>query len=97
MLSGALVEARTQTGSKEVRAAGLAAQVQMGNVDYIADADWDHRAMLDEMRTFPSGLHDDIVDAAASAFNRLVATPIVVDSWGGGEAFSGMRRQDGYN
>ena len=68
-LAGYCVYANKVTGSKEVRAEPFAAQVQAGNVwlvagPYVQD-------FLDEMEVFPSGLHDDQVDAAAMAFARL--------------------------
>jgi predicted phage terminase large subunit-like protein len=68
-LAGYCVYADKVTGSKAVRADPFAAQVQAGNVwlvagSYVQD-------FLDEMEVFPSGLHDDQVDAAAMAFARL--------------------------
>jgi predicted phage terminase large subunit-like protein len=59
----------TGSGSKEVRAEPFAAQVQAGNVwliagPYVQD-------LLDEFEVFPTGSHDDQVDAAAMAFARL--------------------------
>jgi phage terminase large subunit-like protein len=32
-------------------------------------------AMIEELRSFPSGLHDDQVDALAGGFNVLTAAP----------------------
>lgn len=92
MLSGSMVEARPQTGSKALRAAGIAAQVQMENVDYIAGQDWGPD-MLNELRSFDQGTHDDIVDALASAFNRMVESvraenPVM----SGIAAFTGLTR-----
>ena len=68
-LAGYCVHSDKVTGSKKVRAEPFAAQVQAGNVwlvagPYVQD-------FLDEMEVFPSGLHDDQVDAAAMAFARL--------------------------
>ena len=68
-LAGYIVYADKVTGSKLVRAEPLAAQVQAGNVFLIAGDHVD--AFRDEMEMFPSGLHDDQVDAAAMAFARL--------------------------
>jgi predicted phage terminase large subunit-like protein len=68
-LAGYIVHPDKVTGSKEVRAEPLAAQVQASNV-------WLHAGphvpdLLDEFETFPHGSHDDQVDAAAMAFARL--------------------------
>lgn len=90
MLSGYLAEYRPQTGSKEVRAAGLSAQVQAGNVDVVRGL-W-NRELRDELEVFPNGLHDDQVDAAAVAFNRLAGLPLV-GSGLADDAFAGMVRR----
>jgi predicted phage terminase large subunit-like protein len=58
------------TGSKDVRAEPFASQVAGGNV-YMVAADW-NRTLLDEMRTFPLGKNDDIVDALTDAYDELV-------------------------
>jgi predicted phage terminase large subunit-like protein len=71
MLSGFVVKSATETGSKETRAAPLAAQCEVGNVKLVR-ANW-NKAFLDEIEFFPFGRHDDQVDAAASAFNVLAA------------------------
>lgn len=70
MLAGHDVRIEAQTGSKEVRATGWAAQQQAGNVLLIAGPERD--ALVAEHQGFPRGTHDDIVDACASAFNELV-------------------------
>lgn len=90
LLSGYNVESRPQTGSKGTRASGLAAQVQAGNVDVVR-GEWNH-ALVDEMSVFPNGVHDDQVDAAASAFNRLAGVPAVA-SGVGTSAFAGLTRR----
>jgi predicted phage terminase large subunit-like protein len=69
MLSGYNVHARPQSGAKEIRATGLAAQQQSANV-LLLEADW-NGAFVAECRDFPKGVHDDQVDAAATAFNLL--------------------------
>lgn len=61
------------TGDKETRAEGYAAQVQAGNV-HLVRGEW-NRAFVDEHETFPAGAHDDQVDAASGAFNKLAARP----------------------
>jgi predicted phage terminase large subunit-like protein len=58
------------TGAKEVRASGLASQVNAGNIWAIRGR-WNH-AFLAELRSFREGcLHDDQVDACADAFAEL--------------------------
>jgi predicted phage terminase large subunit-like protein len=69
MLSGHNVHAQLQSGSKEVRATGLAAQQQRGNV-YLVEGEW-NGPFIAECAGFPRGAHDDQVDAAATAFNHL--------------------------
>jgi len=69
MLAGFAVYTTPSTGSKEQRADPLASQAQAGNVKIVRGA-W-NGAFLDEMCSFPAGAHDDQVDAASGAFNRL--------------------------
>jgi predicted phage terminase large subunit-like protein len=68
-LAGFRVYADRVTGSKQVRAEPFAAQVQSGNVFFVA-ARW-VREFLDECETWPNGKYKDQVDAAAGAFNWL--------------------------
>lgn len=68
-LAGFEVSVERPTGKKEVRASPLASQAAAGNVKIIRGV-W-NREFIDELCTFPSGTHDDQVDAAAAAFNRL--------------------------
>ena len=72
-LAGYKVFADKVTGSKEVRAEPLAAQVQGGNVHLIAGL-W-QIDLLDEMESFRSGKYRDQVDACSGAFNRLALGP----------------------
>lgn len=74
LLAGQSVYARPQTGSKEVRATGYAAQQQAGNV-VLVEGSW-NGPFIAEHAAFPRGTHDDQVDAAASAFNALVTSSI---------------------
>jgi predicted phage terminase large subunit-like protein len=69
MLAGYDVKATPVTGSKEVRATPAAAQAEAQNVKIVAGP-W-NEAFLDELCTFPSGAHDDQVDAFADALNAL--------------------------
>ena len=73
MLAGHDAGTERETGSKEVRAAGWAAQQQAGNVT-VLERDW-VGAFVAEHTGFPKGTHDDQVDAAAGAFNALVGKP----------------------
>ena len=57
------------TGAKEVRAEPYAGAVQNGDVSLVAGA-W-NREFLEEHEQFPFGTHDDQVDAASGAFNKL--------------------------
>lgn len=59
-----------ETGDKEVRFRGLAAQINAGNV-LMLQGGW-NEPLLDEMRLFPFGLNDDQVDAASRAFGLLL-------------------------
>lgn len=68
-LAGYIVTALPVTGAKDTRARPLAAQVEQGNVRLVR-APWND-AFLQELGMFPSGSHDDQVDAASDAFNEL--------------------------
>ncbi len=68
-LAGYVVQSERETGSKLVRAAPFAAQAEAGNVFLIRGA-W-NEAFLAELEVFPSGSHDDQVDAASGAFDML--------------------------
>ena len=59
------------TGSKEVRANPVASQAEAGNVK-IVKAPW-NAAFLDEIELFPSGSHDDQVDALSGALEALTS------------------------
>lgn len=60
-----------ETGDKVTRAEPLSAQVDAGRV-FILRGAWND-ALIEEMATFPRGQHDDQVDAAAGAYNRLMS------------------------
>lgn len=57
------------TGSKEVRAMPFAAACEAGLVE-LERGPW-NQAFIDELCGFPTGAHDDQVDAASDAFNWL--------------------------
>jgi len=77
-LAGYRVHSQPVTGDKSTRAAPFASQVNVGNV-LIVQAGW-NRAFLDELGGFPSGAHDDQVDAAADAFAGLINRPAIAIS-----------------
>jgi predicted phage terminase large subunit-like protein len=68
-LAGFATISNRPTGSKEVRAMPFAAACEAGLVE-LERGDW-NRAFIDELCSFPTGQHDDQVDAAADAFNYL--------------------------
>ncbi len=68
-LAGWDARAVSPSGSKAERADPWGAQVEAGNVCLVR-AEW-NAAFLDEHRAFPTGSHDDIVDAASQAFGEL--------------------------
>jgi predicted phage terminase large subunit-like protein len=74
-MAGFPVETMRVTGTKEVRAMPFAAACEAGLVD-IERGSW-NRDFLDELCGFPTGKHDDQVDAASDAFNYLSrGTPV---------------------
>jgi predicted phage terminase large subunit-like protein len=68
-LAGWNVRTVAPQGDKVTRAMPLLAQAEAGNVAMLR-AGW-NAALLDELASFPGGAHDDQVDAASHAFNRL--------------------------
>lgn len=69
MLAGHDVRAIPQSGDKVVRSTPFASQAAGGFIS-VLDAEWTDM-FLAELTGFPTAGHDDMVDAAASAFNRL--------------------------
>lgn len=69
-LAGFEVHAETVTGSKADRAEPLASQAEVGNVRLVRGP-WNH-AFLTTLCSFPTGAHDDDVDAAAGGMNKLL-------------------------
>lgn len=76
-LAGYVARFEPVTGSKQHRAEPLAAQAEAGNVSMCAGA-WNH-AFMNEITSFPDGIHDDMVDACSGAFAKVAI--------GGGWAF----------
>lgn len=69
LLSGWDVTAEAPSGDKGVRASAFAGQAEVGNVELL-EAPW-NEDFLTELGGFPLGAHDDMLDATASAFNRI--------------------------
>lgn len=69
LLAGYSVKTVIESGDKVTRADPLASQWNAQNIRLVT-ADW-NTAYLNEMCAFPAGKHDDMVDAAAGAFDEL--------------------------
>ena len=69
ILSGYKIEAVRETGDKATRADPFASQVNIGNVSLLR-ANW-NRTYIDELAAFPSGSHDDQIDASSGAFEQI--------------------------
>lgn len=69
-LAGFAVRSSPEGGDKVTRAEPLASQVNVGNVMMLRST-WNN-AVLDELRDFPFGRHDDQVDALSRAFAELL-------------------------
>lgn len=69
LLAGFAMNALPVSGDKSLRAGPLASQVNAGNLRLVR-GDW-NSDFIEELRQFPGGKNDDIVDAAADAFDEL--------------------------
>ena len=69
-LPGYRIVSSPESGDKIVRAEPFAAQVNVGNV-LMLRGDW-NKALIDELRSFPNGKHDDQVDGLSRAFAELI-------------------------
>ncbi len=72
-LAGFRVRTSPERGTKEVRAAPVAAQAEAGNLSLVR-APW-NAALLEELEAFPLGAKDDQVDALSRAFAMLTQAP----------------------
>lgn len=81
MLSGFDVRMIPVTGDKQKRSAPLASSVSAGHV-YLVRGEWNDK-FLDQADVFPRGAHDDMIDAAADAYNTLtnMSESIVDPDW----------------
>lgn len=68
-LAGKSVVFTPESGSKATRAAGIASQINVGNVSIVRGA-W-NAAFLEELRYFPHGAKKDQVDALSRAYAML--------------------------
>ncbi len=71
LLAGFKVVASPETGSKRVRAMGVASQFCNGKI-HLRRGAW-NTEFLDELASFPHGRKDDQVDALSRAFNMMTA------------------------
>jgi predicted phage terminase large subunit-like protein len=69
LLAGYTVVAKPITGDKIVRAEPFAAQVNVGNVVAL-NGSW-LPVMREEMKVFPNGVNDDMIDSGSDAFSEL--------------------------
>jgi predicted phage terminase large subunit-like protein len=69
MLAGYSVTTERVSGPKEVRADPFSSQLNAGNVRLVKGP-W-NKALIEELRQFPNGKHDDIVDALSDGFSEL--------------------------
>jgi predicted phage terminase large subunit-like protein len=74
-LAGFRVRTSPERGTKEARAAPVAAQAEAGNLSFVR-APW-NAALLEELEAFPLGAKDDQVDALSRAFAMLTQAPAV--------------------
>lgn len=77
LLSGFDVRVTRPTKAKDVRAKGVSAQSEAGNIK-ILKAPW-NKDFFTELENFPEGSHDDIVDVFSGAFNELCGNPSLFD------------------
>jgi predicted phage terminase large subunit-like protein len=69
-LAGYRVKSSPESGDKVTRADPFASQVNVGNV-LMLKGSW-NRELMEEMRMFPNGIHDDQIDALSRAFAELL-------------------------
>ena len=74
MLAGYRIQSSPESGDKVLRAEPFAAQVNVGNVSMVR-AGW-NQALIDEMRMFPNGSHDDQIDALSRAYAAVALAPV---------------------
>ena len=82
-LSGYPVRSSPESGDKITRAEPFASQVNVGNVLMLRAA-WND-ALVNEMRLFPNGAHDDRIDSLSRAFAELESGPRIAPVAPGGD------------
>lgn len=87
-LEGFEVHFERESGSKDLRAEPVAAQVGAGNF-FVVRAPW-NAALLDEMETFPRGRTKDQVDTLSGAYSALLSKP-ATRTFAGGVGVIGER------
>ena len=65
-----VVAVGSKNKNKEQRADPFSSQLNAGNVKLVK-AKWND-AFIEELRTFPNGKHDDLIDASSDGFSQLV-------------------------
>lgn len=70
LLEGYIFGVKPASGDKTIKAGPFASQAEAGRVKLVRGP-W-NGAYLDELTSFPTGRHDDQVDATAIAYNALV-------------------------
>lgn len=78
-MAGASVHTSPESGDKYTRALPLASQINVGNVLMLRGA-WNDE-LINEMRMFPNGSHDDQVDALSRAFEALMGGSTGMLDW----------------
>jgi predicted phage terminase large subunit-like protein len=94
LLKGFDVHTSLESGSKEVRATGLSAQAEAGNV-YLVNGFW-NEAFLNEICSFPMSSIKDQVDAASRAFGELIGLEERNDESAPPEAVEPQDEEDDY-
>ena len=89
MLAGYEYSKSVETGDKEIRVGGFAAQAEAGNV-ILVEGEW-NKAYIDELCSFPISKFKDQVDATSRAFNELVGAPAPAQWAVGSKRVTGKR------
>jgi predicted phage terminase large subunit-like protein len=79
LLMGYAVEAERMTGNKVIRADAVASQCNIRKVGMLRGS-W-NALFADELASFPSGQHDDQVDALSLAFSKVAGVASALRLW----------------
>lgn len=80
LLIGFRVKIFKPSKDKITRALPVSAEAEKGNILLLRSPYW-NQDFLDESDNFPTGKHDDQIDALSGAFNAMLAKPSVFDTW----------------